>query len=164
MNLKIQIKSILGVVLFEYEKSGNTILDTIQEAVEKKADLTVADLRGADLTGADLRGAYITGADLTGADLTGADLRGADLTGAKIKKATVFTGLYRHIVIAYITESNEKRIKMGCYDRSLTEWEADFWNNNNEFPNDGSKKSQLRLMAYNTAKAWFDIVEVKKGA
>jgi len=57
------------------------------------------------------------------------------------------------------TEKDEKRIKMGCFDRSLAEWDCNFWNNDNEFPNDGSIKSECRLMAYNTAKAWFSIIE-----
>lgn len=134
MKIKIQIKSISGTVLFEYEKTANTILDTLKEAVKLKKNL-----RGANLTG-------------------------ANLTGEKIKNAAVFTGLYQYVVIPYITESDVKRIKMGCYDRTLTDWESDFWNNNNEFPNDKSEKSQLRLMAYNTAKFWFDIVNVKKEA
>ena len=55
--IKIQIKSIWGSVLFEYEKENNTIKDTLIEAVKKGADLTGADLRGAYLTSAYLRGA-----------------------------------------------------------------------------------------------------------
>ena len=69
-----------GMILFSSTKS--TMKETIIEAVEKKAYLGGADLRGADLGGADLRGAYLGGADLRGADLGGADLRGADLGGA----------------------------------------------------------------------------------
>ena len=183
--IKIQIKNIFGSILFELEKENNTVKETLVEAVSKRADLRGADLRGADLQGADLRGAYLRGADLQGADLRGADLQcaylqgadlqgadlrgaylqgadlqGADLRGAeKIKKAIVFTGLYKYVVIPYITEDNEKRVKMGCYNRSIAEWENDFWNNNDEFPNDNSLKSNLRLMAFNTAKEWLKLVE-----
>jgi len=121
------------------------------------ADLQGADLQGADLRGADLRGADLQGAYLRGADLQGADLRGADLRGKKIKTAAVFTGLYTYIVMPYITEENEVRIKMGCYDRTLQEWEKNFWNNNSEFPNDNSVKSNCRLMAFETAKRWIEI-------
>jgi len=220
--IKIEIKSILGKVLFEYKKEDNTILKTVVEAVNKGADLQGAylqdadlrgaylqgaylqdaDLRGAylqgaDLQDADLRGAYLRGADLQGAYLRGADLRGAylrgaylqgadlqdadlrgaylrgaylrdaylqdaDLRGEKILKAIVFNGLYDYIIIPYITEKDEKRVKMGCYDRSLEEWNKDFWNNTKEFPNDNSEKSNLRLMAFETAKKWFEIVEPKK--
>jgi len=136
----------------------------LQGAYLRGADLRGAYLRGADLQGAYLRGADLQGADLQGADLRGADLQGADLRGAylqgaKIKAAAVFTGLYTYVVMPYITEEGLKRVKMGCHDRTLQEWEANFWNNDNEFPNDGSAKSQMRLMAYNTAKAWFDIIE-----
>ena len=71
----------------------------------------------------------------------------------------MFTGLYKYAVIPYITESDEKRIKMGCFDRTVEEWEKDFWNNTNEFPNDGNEASQLRLFAFETAKKWFEIVK-----
>ena len=141
------------------------------------ADLQGADLRGADLRGADLQGAYLRCADLRGADLRGADLRGADLRGAdlrgaylqgadlqgaylqgfKIKAAAVFTGLYTYVVMPYITDENEMRVKMGCHDRSVKEWDENFWNNNREFPNDGSFKSGQRLLAFETAKAWLEL-------
>ena len=62
MKIKIEIKSIIGDVLFEFAKENNTIKDTLKEAVK----------RGADLGGAYLRGAYLGGADLGGADLGGA--------------------------------------------------------------------------------------------
>src|ERR1700751_4490864 len=187
--IKIQIKTLASSLLFEYESKENTIKKTLEKAASEKKDLTGAYLTGADLTGAYLRGAYLRGAYLRGADLTGADLtgaylrgaylrgaylrgaylRGADLTGAdltgaylknyKVKQASVFTGLYKYITIPFITEENEKRVVMGCHNRSLTEWENDFWNNNNEFPNNGDPDSRLRLMAFNTAKEWFKIIE-----
>jgi len=87
MKIKIQIKSIFGEILFEYEKENNTIKKTTQEAVRTGADLRGADLRGAYLTGAYLTGADLTGAYLTGADLRGAYLRGAYLTGAYLRGA-----------------------------------------------------------------------------
>jgi len=160
--IKIEIKTHLGKVLFEYEKENNTIKDTLIEAVNKGADLTGANLRGANLRGANLRGAYLTGANLrgaylTGAYLTGAYLRGAYLNDIKIKKVALFTGLYKYIVIPFISEKDECYVKMGCYTRTLKEWEKDFWNNNNEFPNDKSIKTQLRVMAYEVAKKWLEI-------
>lgn len=62
--IKIQIKSrwFVDKVLFEYESTDNTILKTIEKAVEGGANL-----RGANLRGADLRGAYLRGANLSGA-------------------------------------------------------------------------------------------------
>ena len=85
--IKIQIKSIWGEVLFEYEKEHNTIKDTLIEAIKKSANLRSADLSGADLSGADLRSAYLSGADLSGANLRSADLSGADLSGAYLSGA-----------------------------------------------------------------------------
>ena len=141
--IKIQIKSIYGSVLFEYEKENNTIKDTVVEAVKSGANLRYANLRYANLRGA---------------DLSGANLSDADLSGIKIKTAIVFTGLYKYITIPFISEGGEKYVKLGCYTRKLSEWEADFWNNPNEFSN-GSEKSQLRLFAFETAKKWLEIIQ-----
>ena len=83
--VKFEIKNRwTGSVLFEYEKENNTLKDTVEKAIEERADLRGAyleraDLRGADLRGADLRGAYLERADLRGAYLERADLRGAYL-------------------------------------------------------------------------------------
>ena len=87
MEVKIEIKSIFGNVLFEYSKENNTIKDTIIEAVKRGADLGGADLRGANLGGANLGGAYLRGANLGGANLGGAYLRGANLRGAYLRGA-----------------------------------------------------------------------------
>ena len=76
--IKIQIKSVFGDVLFEYEKENNTIKDTVEEAVRQGANLG-----GANLGGANLGNAYLGNADLGGAYLRGADLGGAYLGGAK---------------------------------------------------------------------------------
>ena len=48
--IKIQIKSIWGEVLFEYEKENNTLKDTLEEAAKQGANLTRANLTGANLT------------------------------------------------------------------------------------------------------------------
>ena len=133
MKLKIEIKNRwTGKILFEYENENNTIIDTLIEAVKQ-------------------------GADLRGANLQGANLQGADLQDYKIKAAAVFTGLYTYIVIPYITEENEMRIKMGCFDRSLSAWKENFWNNNKEFPNNGSLKSNQRLLAFEIAEKWLQL-------
>ena len=73
MEIKIQIKSIFGSVLFEYSKENNTIKDTLCEANLRGANLCEADLCEADLYGANLRGANLRGANLCEANLRGAD-------------------------------------------------------------------------------------------
>ena len=143
MKLKIEIKNrFTGKILFEFETENNTVKTTLLEAIKQ---------------GADLRGANLQGADLRGANLQGANLQGADLQDYKIKAAAVFTGLYTYIVIPYITEENEMRIKMGCFDRSLSAWKENFWNNNKEFPNNGSLKSNQRLLAFEIAEKWLQL-------
>ena len=85
--IKIQIKSVFGKVLFEYEKEGNTVNDTVEEAVKISANLRGADLRCAELSNANLRYADLRGANLRYADLRGADLSNADLSNANLSNA-----------------------------------------------------------------------------
>ena len=70
--IKIQIKSVFGDVLFEYEKENNTIKDTLEEAVRQKVSLNRASLNRASLDGASLDGASLNCASLYGASLDGA--------------------------------------------------------------------------------------------
>ena len=44
MKTKIEIESIFGDILFEFEKENNTIKDTLVEAVKRGANLRDADL------------------------------------------------------------------------------------------------------------------------
>ena len=93
--IKIEIRNRwTGSVVFEYTKEGNTITETVLDAIRRGADLRGADLRGADLRGADLRdadlcGAYLCGAYLCGANLYGANLYGADLCDANLRGANL---------------------------------------------------------------------------
>ena len=104
--VKIQIKSIFGDVLFEYEKENNTLKDTLEKAVKNGADLSGANLSGADLRWADLSEANLSGADLSEANLSRADLSEANLSAeekirkGKImkKKATVYKKCRNKIV------------------------------------------------------------------
>ena len=86
--IKIQIKSIWGDILFEYEKENNTLKDTLEEAVKQGANLYGANLNGASLYGANLNGASLDGASLDRASLYRASLDGASLNGASLDGAT----------------------------------------------------------------------------
>ena len=89
--VKIEIKNRwTGDVLFEYEKENNTLKDTVEKAIENRANLGGANLKGADLGGANLKGADLYGANLEGANLKGADLYGANLYGANLKGADLY--------------------------------------------------------------------------
>ena len=84
--IKIEIRNRwTGSVVFEYTKEGNTITETVLDAIRRGADLRDADLCGADLRDADLCDADLCGADLCGADLRGSNLCDADLCGADLR-------------------------------------------------------------------------------
>ena len=85
--MKIEIKSVIGKVLFEYDCENNTIRKTLEEAVRRDAYLGGANLRGAYLVDAYLRGAYLVDANLGGANLGGAYLVDAYLGGAYLVDA-----------------------------------------------------------------------------
>jgi len=91
---------------------------------------------------------------LRGANLHDADLRGANLCGKKIKSIRIFSGLYCYLVFSILDTSGNRFVKMGCLFYSLEEWEkiGILKSNENEFPDDGSRKSQERAEAFEFAK------------
>ncbi|WP_195453931.1 pentapeptide repeat-containing protein [Alistipes communis] len=83
--IKIEIRNRwTGSVVFEYTKEGNTITETVLEAIRRGANLRDANLCGANLCGANLYGANLRDANLCGANLCGANLYGADLCDANL--------------------------------------------------------------------------------
>ena len=88
--IKIEIRNRwTGSVVFEYTKEGNTITETVLDAIRRGADLRDADLCGADLRGSNLRCADLCGADLRGSNLRCANLCDADLRGANLRCANL---------------------------------------------------------------------------
>ena len=64
---------------------------------------------------------------------------------------SMFIGkLYRYCVFVRI-EKEKTFIKLGCFDRTIEDWDADFYNNDREFPR-GSNSLKLREEAYATAR------------
>ena len=141
MKTKIEIKSILGEVLFTYEAENATIKDAVENAVLQKFNLIDADLRGADLRGAGLRGAYLfdaylidadlidadlIDADLRGAELRGANLRGANLRGANLRGAKNTENAYMPLFCKWSYSILGDKIQIGCETRTIEEWDEFF--------------------------------------
>ena len=63
MKTKIEIKSIFGNLLFEFEKENNSVKDTLLEAIKADANLSGANLRRANLSGANLSDADLSDAN-----------------------------------------------------------------------------------------------------
>ena len=88
--IKIEIRNRwTGSVVFEYTKEGNTITETVLDAIRRGANLRDANLCDADLRGADLCDANLCGANLCDANLRSADLRGANLRDADLRCANL---------------------------------------------------------------------------
>src|SRR5574344_1367682 len=89
MKTKIQIKTITGDLLFEFEDEDNSIRHTVEEAVRQNISLSGADLRGADIRFAYLEGVNLIRANLSRADLRGTNLSCADLRGTNLRDANL---------------------------------------------------------------------------
>jgi hypothetical protein len=66
--------------------------------------------------------------------------------------------LYKYVVSAY-QKDRVQIIQLGCRTQTRQEWESNFWNNDNEFPNNGSEKSIARLRAFKVACFFLDSIE-----
>ena len=116
--IKIEIRNRwTGSVVFEYTKEGNTITETVLDAIRRGADLRGADLCDANLRDANLRGANLRDANLCGADLCGANLRDANLRGADLCDANLRDANLRG---ANLRDANLRDAK-GCYLSCPTE-------------------------------------------
>ena len=82
--MKIEIKSIIGNVLFSYDCEDNTVKKTVEEAVRQKVDLFYVDFYGADLRFANLKGAHLNNAYVCSANLRSANLKEANLSEANL--------------------------------------------------------------------------------
>ena len=140
MKIKIQIKSVLGEVLFELEKENNTIKETLEQAVKEYANLEYANLEGANLYNANLRNANLRNANLEYANLRNAYLRGANLYNANLRNANLRNANLEYaknkenailpIFCKWSYGIKGDLIIIGCKQKTIEEW--DIWFNSNE--------------------------------
>ena len=84
-------------------------------------------------------------------------------SGCEIKNGfSLFAlNLYKYSSSSYLSKGVEW-IQLGCFLRTRQEWESDFWNNDDEFPNNGSEKSEARLRAFDVHCFFLDSLKEKK--
>ena len=146
MKTKIEIKSILGNVLFTYKAENATIKDAVEKAVKEKVSLDYASLVGASLDRASLDGARLdgarlngarldrasldyaslVGASLDGASLDGASLVGASLDGASLDGAINKEAAYLPIFCRWSYSILGNKIQIGCEERTIEQWDEFF--------------------------------------
>jgi hypothetical protein len=144
--IKIQIKSIFGQILFEYEKENNTIKDTVEEAIEQNANLENANLYNAYLENANLRNANLENANLYNANLYNANLENANIENANIENANLYNANLENANLENANLENAKnketatipmfckwshgikgdKIIIGCKEKTIIEWEKFF--------------------------------------
>jgi hypothetical protein len=112
-----------------------------------------------------LNGSTVDGSTvLNGSTVDGSRvLNGSTVLNGNISKYTAMFGinLYLYTVSAYLNKEGIEIIQLGCYTRTRTEWENDFWNNLKEFPNDNSEKSNARVRAFEVACFFLDKIKNK---
>ena len=119
MKTKIEIKSVFGKLLFEFECENNSISKTVNEAVKSSADLRSANLRSANLRSANLRSADLSFADLRSADLRSADLRSADLRSANLRSADLRSA---NLSFANLRSANLRSADLSFADLSFADF------------------------------------------
>ena len=113
---------------------------------------TVSDCTVSDCTVSGGTVSYCTVSDCKVSDCTVSYCKVSDKPAIEIKG---FTGLYKYNVWAVLFADGSRWVKMGCLFNSLEEWERIGIRNSNleEFPDNGSEKSEERVRAFEFAKA-----------
>jgi hypothetical protein len=128
--MKIEIKSIFGELIFEYECENNTIKKTVEKAVKEKVSLRLANLRLANLSSANLSSSDLSSANLSSADLSSADLSSANLSSADLSSANLsLADLYSANLPIYCKWNHSivnNKIKIGCKSQTIEEWDLFF--------------------------------------
>lgn len=107
-------------------------------------------MRRADLSGADLIRANLSGADLRRADLSGADLRRADL-----RRAENIETAYLPIFCKWTPCIIGDKIKIGCKEKTVEEWDSFFASNETfETSRDSEQFKQIEAV-YLAYKAYY---------
>jgi len=154
--MKIEIKSISGDVLFEFQKENNTQRDTILEAIKQKVDLNSADLRHANLRNADLSRANLSRANLSRANLSYANLSRANLSYANLGSADLrYADLsYANLTDTFISPTSKwlvtiknDIIKIGCKEKSIEDWDK-WFSGTEEFSTERGTKEFAKIQAH----------------
>lgn len=118
--INIQIKTLFGELIFEYESENNSIKETLLEAIK------------------------------SGADLSGADLRRADL-----RRAENIETAYLPIFCKWTPCIIGDKIKIGCKEKTVEEWDSFFASNETfETSRDSEQFKQIEAV-YLAYKAYY---------
>lgn len=99
--MNIEIKSITGVVIYQYDCPNNTLKFTVEQAIREGYILDYADLRCADLDFG-----YFSGGRFAGADFSGCTARGADFKNCEAERAIFSHSHLSHADFRYGKLSN----------------------------------------------------------
>lgn len=154
--IKIEIKSVSGKLLFEYEKENNTLKDTLLKALEERANLRGANLEGANLRYANLGRANLRYANLRRANLGRANLEGADLRYANLGRAVNKELAILPIFCKWSFGIKGDKIIIGCKEKTIEDWDS-FFASNDVYSTERNTDDFKQIEAvYNALKAYYN--------
>jgi len=167
METIIEIKSIFGKVLFSYKKEDNSVKQAVEaflkdnyDKIIREVDFSDLDLSNISFDNSRFYNSRFDNSSFYNSSFDNSSFDNSSFNDIPFIRLKFINGLYNYSVACILAKNGTKYIKMGCYLRTLAEWENDFWNNNNEFPNDDSEKSNMRKFAFECAKKWFETIEL----
>ena len=118
------------------------------------SNLIGSDLRGSNLRGSDLSGSNLRDSDLRGSNLRGSDLRGSDLSGSDLSGSNNKEKAYLPIFCRWSHSIRGDKIKIGCKEKTIEEWEM-FFNSNEEWETKRNTEEFKQIQAtYEACKAY----------
>jgi len=119
-----------------------------------RVDFSDANFSDAKFSDVDFSIANFSSANFSRAMFSDVDFSSAKFSDAKVVRSVSFN-IYKYASFSFEMDTGTRYIRLGCRSRALEEWESDFWDNNEEFPDDNSEKSNLRKLAFETHRKWF---------
>lgn len=159
-----------GAVLDNSELSRSTLAGVVLDKAScKKTSFVGSDLNNASAKDADFEEAFFADSVLAEANFTRSNLESASMSRADMVMANFYNANMKDVYIpgtnltgakGIISIANEypyvnygyiykdvPRVRLGCYDRTLEQWDKDFWNNPDEFPK-ASGGGEIRYETY----------------
>jgi len=130
----------------------------------RNANFFNSDFRNSDFRNANFRNSNFSGSDFRNSDFINSNFSDSDFSNSNFSNSDFSNSDFRYSDLIILRKRIYKYssysfkigdvfyISMGCKNMKLSEWVNNFWNNDREFPNDGSEKSNKRLYAFNVMR------------
>jgi|GEM_PF-2309702 len=130
----------------------------LRNAKTKSADVVLNECGQVVWLGGTWHGGTWYGSEWHGGEWRGGEWYDGEATmeGKRVAEFKCLLGLYYpYCIVAYLFEDGTRGVRMGCLYKSIDDWDKVGIRNSNleEFPDDGSEKSENRAWAFDVAKS-----------